>query len=113
MITNNKKWHYLAVKSTSGLLRRITSNHNRDFYCLSCFDSYTTKKKLKRHVRTCKDPDYGNIKMPNKDNNILKHRPRDKSLKYPFIMYVDLECILQVIYTCQNNQNKSYTKNKV
>ena len=51
--------------------------------------------------------------MPNKDNNILKHRPRDKSLKYPFIMYVDLECILQVIYTCQNNQNKSYTKNKV
>ena len=78
MITDNKKWHYLAVKSTSGLLRGVTSNHNRYFYCLSCFHSYTTKNKLKKHVRTCKDPDYCNIKMPNKDNYILKHRLGDK-----------------------------------
>ena len=42
--TNN--WHYLAVKSISGLLRRITSNHNGDFYCLNCFHSYTTEKNL-------------------------------------------------------------------
>ena len=112
MITDNKKWHYLAVKSTPGKLRGITSNHNGDFYCLSCFHSYTTKNKLKKHVRTCKDPDYCNTKMPNKDNNILKHRLGDKSLKYPFIIYADLECILQVIYTCQNNPNKSYTENK-
>ena len=41
--TNN--WHYLAVKSISGLLRRITSNHNGDFYCLNCFHPYTTEKK--------------------------------------------------------------------
>ena len=43
--TNN--WHYLAVKSISGLLRGITSNHNGDFYCLNCFHPYTTKKNLK------------------------------------------------------------------
>ena len=42
--TNN--WHYLAVKSISGLLRRRTSNHHGDFYCLNCFHSYTTKRKL-------------------------------------------------------------------
>ena len=34
MITDyGKKWHYLAVKSISTLLRGITSNHNGDFYC--------------------------------------------------------------------------------
>ena len=38
-------WHYLAVKSISGLLRRITSNHNGDFYCLNCFHPYATGKK--------------------------------------------------------------------
>ena len=42
--TNN--WHYLEVKSISGLLRRITSNHNGDFYCSNCFHSYTTEKNL-------------------------------------------------------------------
>ena len=44
MITDGKKWHYLAVKS-SALLRGITSNHNGDFYCLNCFLSYSTEKK--------------------------------------------------------------------
>ena len=28
MITDGKKWHYLAVKSLSVLLREIISNHN-------------------------------------------------------------------------------------
>ena len=45
MITDGEKWHYLAVKSISRLLRGITSNHNGDFYCLNCFHSYTTTKK--------------------------------------------------------------------
>ena len=45
-------WHYLAVKSISGLLRGITSNHNGDFYCLNCFHSYTSKRKLK-NMKEC------------------------------------------------------------
>ena len=44
MITDSEKWHYLAVKSLSALLRGITSNHNGDFYCLNCFHSYSTEK---------------------------------------------------------------------
>ena len=44
MITDGTgNWHYLAEKSISGLLRRITSNHNGDFYCLNFFHLYTTE----------------------------------------------------------------------
>ena len=39
MITDGKKWHYLAGKSLSRLLRGITSNHVGDFYFLICFHS--------------------------------------------------------------------------
>ena len=46
MITDGKKWYYLAVKSLSGLLRGITSNNNADFFCLDCSHSYSTKEKL-------------------------------------------------------------------
>ena len=43
MITDGtSNWHYLAVKSISGLLRGITSNHNGDFYCFNYFHSYIT-----------------------------------------------------------------------
>ena len=49
MITDDgKRWHYLAVKSLTTLLRGITSNHHGDFYCLNCFHSYTTNNKLKK-----------------------------------------------------------------
>ena len=44
MITDGKKWHYLAVKRLPVLLRGITSNHNGEFYCLNCFHSYRTEK---------------------------------------------------------------------
>ena len=58
MINDGKKWHYLAVKSLSALLRGIKSNHKEDFHCLNCFHSYTTKNKLKKHENVCKNHDY-------------------------------------------------------
>ena len=48
MITDGKKWHYLAVKRLFTLLRGIKSNHVGDFYCLNIFHSYSTKNKLKK-----------------------------------------------------------------
>ena len=33
MISNGENWHYLVVKSLSGLLTGITSNHKEAFYC--------------------------------------------------------------------------------
>ena len=95
MITDwTGNWHYLAVKSISGLFRGITSNHNGDFYCLNCFHSYTSEKKLRKHERICKDHDFCDIKMPDEDNKILKYISGEKSLKVPFTIYADLECLL-------------------
>ena len=51
MITDGEKWHYLTVKNLSGLLRRITSTHKEDFYCLKCFCSYRTRNKLEAHKK--------------------------------------------------------------
>ena len=102
MISNNEgKWHYLAVKNISGLLRGITSNHNGDFYCLNCFHSYTTKRRLKKHERTCEDHDFCHVNMPNEDDKILKYNHGEKSLQVPFITYADLECLVEKIDICR------------
>ena len=69
---NSNNWHYLSVKNISGLLRGVTSNHNGDFYCLNCFHSNTTKKRLKRHERICKEHDFCYSKMPNEDKKNIK-----------------------------------------
>ena len=53
MITDGKKWHYLAIINFSALLQRNSSNHEEDFYCLNCFNSYASKNKLKEHEEIC------------------------------------------------------------
>ena len=112
MITDGKKWHYLAVKSLSALLRGITSNHDGDFYCLNCFHSYRTENKLKKHEKVCNDHDYCYVEMPDEFNEILKCNHGEKSLKAPAIIYADLECLLEKMHSCQNNPEKSYTEKK-
>ena len=73
MITDGKKWHYLAlkterifyggkwrnrpVKSLSRLLRTMTSNYYGNFYCLNCYHSYSTKNRLKKHEELCNKHD--------------------------------------------------------
>ena len=88
MITNNDEysdgvnnWHYLVVRNLSRLLRGTTSNHNGDFYCSNCFHSYTTKTRLEKHEKICKDYDFCNIKMPNEDNKNIRIQLRRKIIK--------------------------------
>ena len=50
--------------------------------------------------------------MPKEDNKILKCNPREKYMKVPFIIYADLESLLEKINTCHNNTEKSST-NKI
>ena len=109
MISNGENWHYLAVKSLSRLLRGITSNYDGDYYCLNCFHSYRTENKLNAHKKICENNEYCNIEIPSPNNNLIKYNQGDKSLKLPFIIYADLECILKKIDTCQNNPDLSST----
>ena len=104
-----ENWHYLVVKKLAGLLKGITSNHKEDFYCLNCFYAYSTKNKLEKHQKICENNKYCHLEMATKDNNIIKYNQREKSIKLPFIIYADLECLLEKMSTCQNNPNESST----
>ena len=109
MISNGENWHYLVVKSLSGLLRGISSNHDGDYNCLNCFHSYRTENKLNAHKKICENHKYCNIEMLSPNNNIIKYNQGEKSLELPFIIYADLECLLKKIDTCYNNPDFSST----
>ena len=101
----------LAVKSLSALLRGMASNHNRDFYCLNCFYSYSTKHGLEKHERVCNDHDYCHVKMPKEDNKILEYDQVGKSFKVAAIIFA--EFLLKKTDSCQNNPKNPYTKKKL
>ena len=51
MITDGKKWHYLAVINLPALFKEKLSNHHEDFYCLNCFNWYPIKINLKNMTK--------------------------------------------------------------
>ena len=109
MTTDGEKWHYLAGKKGAWLCREITVKPVGDFYCLNCFHSYSTKKKLGRHYNVCKIHTYYDVKIPNEDSKILKYNHGGKSMKVSFIIYPDVETLLEKMSTCHDNPEKSST----
>ena len=96
IITDGNKRHYVAVSSLSALLRGKSSNHNGDLYCLNCFNSYTRENKLEEHEEICNKHDRCSIEMPQQFEKILQYYNLGKnSLKEPFAIYLDLECLLK------------------
>ena len=100
------------IRSLSRLFRGITWNNHADFYCLGCLHSFRTDNAFKKHEWLCGNTDYCHVKMPTDDKNILKYNHGEKSLKVPFTIYADLECLLIKQQSCQNNPNESYTERK-
>ena len=45
--------------------------------------------------------------MLDEDNKILKYNHSENSIKVPFIIYADLECLLEKISGCHYNPEKS------
>ena len=96
----------------SRLFRGITANHHGDFYCLNCLHSFRRDNTLKRHERLRNNNDYCHVEMPTQGNKTLKYNNGEKSLKAPFIICVDLECLLIKKPSCKNNPNEFYTETK-
>ena len=47
--------------------------------------------------------------MPSEDTKILEFNQYQKSDKAPFIIYADLECLIEKIDECKNNPENSFT----
>ena len=100
----------LQPKKLSGLLRVITTKNHGDFYYRNCFHSFKTKNELQWHKRVCENKDFCNVIMSSEDAKILEFNQFWKSGKAPFIIYVDLECIIEKIEGCKNSSENSSTK---
>lgn len=110
IIEDRRKKHYVAIKRLSALLRGLTSSHNWYFYCRNCLNSFYNENVLKLHVEVCKDHDYCHAKMPEEGKNILKYNSGEKAIRVPFVMYGDMECILEPISGCDSDSEKPFTQ---
>ena len=79
------------------------------FFCLNCH-FFRTKNKSESHKKVCANKDLCDVIMHSENTKILKFQYQ-KSDKAPFVIYADLECIIEKTNGCENNlENSSKTK---
>ena len=65
------------------------------------------KNKLDSHKKVSENKDFSNVIKPSEDTKILEFTQYQKSDKASFIIYADLECIIEKIDGCNNNPETS------
>ena len=85
-------------KKIIGIIKRNNIKNNGDLYCLNYLHFFGTKNKLELYKRYVKVKNFCNVIMPSKDTRVLEFSQYQKSDKAPFIIYADLECIIQKVF---------------
>ena len=102
--------HYCLVKNISHLLASQASNGKRkEHFCLRCLNPLWCEEALSKHKEYCDDYEGVKIELPKK-GTMLKFKNYHRSEKVPFIVYVDFECCIKPMQSCEPNPESSYTK---
>ena len=111
LITENEKKHYVLIKDFNKFMYNQTKHKERKHFCMHCLQCFSSEKVLINHKENCIQVNGTQaIKMPTKDNSILKFNNFHKQLAVPFVIYADFEAITEKIHGCQPNNDKSYSE---
>ena len=111
LITKNENKHYVLIKDFNKFMYNQTKHKERKHFCMWCLQCFSSDRVLNNHKDICIQVNGTQaIKMPDKDNNILKFNNFHKQQPVPFVIYADFEAITEKIQRCQQKGNKSYTE---
>ena len=111
LITENQNTHYVLIKDFNKFMYNQTKHKERKHFCMHCLQCFSCERVLTDHKENCVQVNGTQaIKMPTKDDNILKFNNYHKQLQVPFVIYADFEAITEKIHGCQPNNDKSYTE---
>ena len=111
LITENNNKHYVLMKDFNSFMYNKTKHKERKHFCMHFLQCFSTERVLNNHKDNCIQVNgIQAVKMPDKDNNILKFNNFHKQQPVPFVIYADFKAITEKISGCQPNNNKSYTE---
>ena len=111
LITENENKHYALITDFNKFMYNQTKHKERKHFCMYCLQCFSSERVLTDHKENCIQVNGTQaIKMPTKNDNILKFNNFHKQLAVPFVIYADFEAITEKIHGCQLNNDKSYTE---
>ena len=111
LITEDENNHYVLIENFDRFMFQQTKYEGKKHFCMHCLQCFSSERVLNDHRDNCIQVNGTQaIKMPDKDNNILKFNNFHKEQPVPFVIYADFEAITEKISGCLSNDSKSYTK---
>ena len=102
--------HYCLINNISRLVASQVSKHKEKcFICDNCLNPFPTEESLNKHKEYCDTNECIKINMPKK-GSVLKFNNYRNSEMVPFVIYADMESLLEPIQSCGPNPGSSYTE---
>ena len=93
----------MAIKSLSRLLSSQNTKHKgKEYFCMNCLQGFNEENSRDEHLDYCINNESVKVEMQHR-NPIVQYSDRQFQFKVPFIMYADVESILEPIQGLKNN----------
>ncbi|XP_026830160.1 uncharacterized protein LOC113563142 [Ooceraea biroi] len=88
--------HFAWIKNLSRLVsNQLSKKMHKKYICDRCLHYFYSKEKLEAHTMDCQQMNDCAIVLPNEDDKWLNFVNHNRKERMPFIVYADLECVLQ------------------
>ena len=95
---NESVCHFSFIKNLSRLVStQITRNEHKLFLCDRCLCHFAIDKSFLNHREDCEKANKCIIILPKEGENILKFINHKRKEMVPFVVYADIECLLEPI----------------
>ena len=111
MLTNKHTTHYCYIKSLSRLLASEYATGCRIHFCERCLQGFSSERVLNDHLYYCRGVKGrpARVEMPKKGDNTLFFENYQNQMKKPWVIYADLESIVEKIHGCTPDPGQSST----
>ena len=105
LVTSNTETnHYVWIKNFNKLCAGVTKNKAKKYFCKHCIQHFPNEDRLEKHMMDCIVlTKCQAIQMPN-EGEVIKFKSFRETVKIPFVIYADLESLLQKLTVTQKQE---------
>ena len=99
----NSSHHYVWIRDFNKLCCGVTKHTSKKHFCMQCIQHFSSEEILQQHIPDCMAiNNIQAVQLP-KEGSTLKSTALKESIRVPFIIYADLESLLEKL---DNEKNK-------
>ena len=104
LVTSNSETnHYVWIKNFNRLCFNVNKHGRKKFFCKHCIQHFTSEANLQKHIKDCIVlTKCQAIEMP-AEGEVAKFKSFRETVKIPFVIYADLESILEKLTSAQQH----------